>query len=83
MAPPLRQRGDRPRRLGQWGVATGRLASRKARVDCGLVQATRMGLSQGEDLPLRWYWQASRSISRRVRGDRQPTSSPCQLPLAL
>ena len=49
----------------------------------GLVQTTRIGLSQAQDLPWRWYWQASRSVSRRVRGDRLPTSSPCQLPLAL
>ena len=48
-----------------------------------LIQTTRIGLSQGQDLPWRWYWQASRSVSRRMRGDRQPSSSPCQLPLAL
>ena len=36
-----------------------------------LVQASRIGISQGQDLAWRWYWRASRSVSRRAKGDRQ------------
>ena len=37
-----------------------------------VTQATRIGIRQGQDLPWRWYLSASRSVSRRAPGDRQP-----------
>ena len=45
-----------------------------------LVTTTRIGITQGQDLPWRWYLQASRSVSKREKGDRMPARSSCWSP---
>ena len=37
-----------------------------------LVTTTRIGIARGQELPWRWYLQASRSVSKRGKGDRKP-----------
>jgi len=64
----------RPEALGEAFARSGSSA---------LIQTTRIGISQGQELPWRWYWQASRSVSRRLRGDRSPSKALEFLALAL
>ena len=37
-----------------------------------IVQTTRIGISQAKDIRWRWYLESSRSVSKRVKGDKTP-----------
>lgn len=39
-----------------------------------IIQTSRVGISKAKDLQWRWYLQSSRSVSKRKKGDRSPSS---------
>ena len=45
-----------------------------------IVQTTRVGISQAKDIPWRWYLESSRSVSKRVKGDKTPPLRKCWFP---
>ncbi len=45
-----------------------------------IVQTKRIGISQAKDIPWRWYLQSSRSVSKRIKGDKIPPTNKCWTP---
>ena len=45
-----------------------------------IVQTTRIGISQAKDIPWRWYLESSRSVSKRAKGDKTPSTNKCWHP---
>ena len=45
-----------------------------------IVQTRRIVISQAKDIRWRWYLKSSRSVSKRVRGDRIPPKNKCWSP---
>ncbi len=40
-----------------------------------LIQTTRIGISKAKNIKWRWYLKNSRSVSKRLKGDRTPKSN--------
>ena len=45
-----------------------------------IIQTTRIGISQAKDIPWRWYLESSRSVSKRVKGNKAPSTNKCWYP---
>ncbi len=45
-----------------------------------IVQTSRIGISQAKDIPWRWYLKSSRCVSKRVKGDKIPSTNQCWSP---
>ena len=45
-----------------------------------IIQTTRIGISQAKDIPWRWYLESSRSVSKRVKGDKTPPTNKSWYP---
>ena len=45
-----------------------------------IIQTTRIGISQAKDIRWRWYLESSRSVSKRVKGDKTPPTNKCWQP---
>ena len=45
-----------------------------------IIQTTRIGISQAKDIPWRWYLESSRSVSKRIKGDKTPPTNRCWEP---